>query len=806
MKVLRFIFTVLLTLAITIFLNIKYENIPPLGKLLNPFNGVWANGEKELINIDEVIAHPDLQGEVEVVFDELLIPHIYAQNDADAYFVQGYLTAFHRLWQMEMSVRATAGRVSEILGESALTFDRTQRRKGLTFGAERLLEEIKNEPETYAMVDAYTKGVNAYINSLTYKTYPVEYKLINFEPEPWTPLKSCLMMKSMANMLSSGESDLENTNAYKMLGPDLFNKLFPDYFPDVDPVIPSGTSFDFEPLPVGIPDSTYPDLSIKRTIAKPNPQNGSNSFVIGPSKTANGKVILCNEPDLSLNLPSIWYVAHISSPTMNVMGSTVPGMPGVIIGFNDSIAWGNTNAERDLVDWYYIEFKNELRDEYLYDSKWLKTEKRIEKIQVLGGDTYYDTVIYTHHGPVTYDRSFLGNGEQVNFAMRWTSHDPSLEYKAVYKVNRANNYEDFVDAFSYFTGPPQNYSFASVSGDYALWIHGKFPIKWENQGKFLLDGRKRQHEWQGFIPQEQNVHIKNDPRGWVSSANQHPADSTYPYYIYDHAFEFYRNRRINERLLVMDNIKPQDVMKLQNDNFNYIASENLPMLLDSLDTTQLSGVQLEYLELLKSWDFFNDPERKAPSIFEMWQDFLMDNVWDEFDNDSIALSRPRLYNAFYAIQNYPDLPLYDIQSTEEIESLKDVINLSFNQAVDSVENWKEATGKSIEWYKFKNTRIRHLARLDPFTVNEVKIGGNHNIVNAASSTHGPSWRMVVELGEGEVKAWGVYPGSQSGNPGNPTWGHMIEDWASGNYNELFFGPKSEMDIDKVTAQVKFQSN
>lgn len=805
MKVLRFIFTALITLSLTIFLNIKYQDIPPLGKLLNPFSGIWANGEKESLSIDEIISHPDLKAEVDVVFDELLIPHIYAQNDNDAYFVQGYLTAYHRLWQMEMSVRATAGRISEILGEGALTFDRTQRRKGLTFGAERLLEEIKKDPESMAMLEAYTNGINAYVNSLSFKSYPVEYKLVNFEPEEWTPLKSCIMMKSMANMLSSGESDLENTNAYKMLGPELFNKLNPDYFPGVDPIIPVGTEWAFQPEPIGIPDSTYPDVTIRNTIEKPNPQNGSNSFVIGPSKTSNGKVILCNEPDLAINLPSIWYVAHLSSPTMNVMGSTVPGMPGVIIGFNDSIAWGNTNAQRDLVDWYYIEFKNDQRDEYLYDNKWLKTEKRIEEIGILGGDTFYDTVVYTHHGPVTYDETFLGNGQKVNFSMRWTSHDPSLEYKAVYKVNRAKNYDDFVEAFTYFTGPPQNYSFGSVSGDYALWIHGKYPIKWKNQGKFLLDGRKRSHEWQGFIPREQNVHVKNDPRGWVSSANQHPADSTYPYYIYDHSFEFYRNRRINERLLVMNDITTKDLMELQNDNFNYIASENLPMMLDSLDSSQLVGVKLEYAELLKSWDYFNNPENKAPSIFEMWQDFLLKNAWDEFRSDSLALRRPRTYNSFYAMQNYPDLELFDIQETDKVETLTDLINLSFVQAVDSVENWKKETGKTIEWYKFKNTRAQHLARLNPFTVSEIKIGGNHNIVNAASTTHGPSWRMVVELGDGQVKAWGVYPGSQSGNPGNPLWGHMIEDWADGEYNELFFGSKDEIKIDQVVGQVKFQN-
>ncbi len=804
MKIFKFTFFALITLVLTVFLNSKYEDLPPIGKLLNPFTGFWQNGENEALEIPEEIQLTYLDQSAQVVFDDLYIPHIYANTDHDAYFLQGYLTAYHRLWQMDITVRSTAGEVSEILGENAVTFDRTQRRKGLSFAAERLLEEVKKDKKTYEMLLAFSAGVNAYIETLTYKDLPVEYKLTDARPKLWSPLKSCLIMKSMANLLSTGESDLENTNFVKVFGKELFDMIFPDSHPGIDPVVPSGTPYDFASLRTYSKDSLYPDLEINETIEKQDPLNGSNSFVVGPQKTKNGSVILSNELDLPLNIPSIWYLAHISSPTLNVMGSTIPGMPGVIVGFNDNIAWGNTNAPRDVLDWYYIEFKNDDRDEYLYDGKWLKTSKRIEEIKVAGGDTFYDTVVYTHHGPVTYDPSFLGNNEKVNFAMRWVSHDPSNEYKTVYRINRSRSYEEFVDSFNSFSGPAQSYSFASTLKEYAIWVHGTFPVKWQEQGKFLMDGRLRSHEWNQFIPKNQNIHIKDDPRGWVSSANQHPADSLYPYYIYHHRYEYYRNRRINDRLLVMQNIEPQDIMQLQNDNFNFIASENLPMMLDSLDTLSFDGRKWEYFTKLKDWDYFSEAERDAPTIFEAWQDQLRKDLWDELDDSPLALSRPTIYNSFYVLKNYAELSIIDNKSTEKKESVRDLINDSFIKALDRLETYKDESGNSsLEWYLYKNTTVKHLANLDPFSFDKIKVGGNHNIVNAASGRNGPSWRMVVELNEAGVKAWGVYPGSQTGNPGNPQWGHLIEDWANGVYSELYFGDRENMDPEKISRTINF---
>ena len=353
-------------------------------------------------------------------------------------------------------------------------------------------------------------------------------------------------------------------------------------------------------------------------------------------------------------------------------------------------------------------------------------------------------------------------------------------------MNRANNYDEYVEAFSYYTGPPQNMSFASVNDDIAIWINGKFPVKWEGQGKFLLDGSNSTHEWGDWMPREHQYHVKNPSQDFVSSANQHPGDSTYPYYDYDYNFEYYRNRRINDRLRIINNVRVRDMIDLQNDNFNYMASESLPMMLSSIDTTSLNGERLNYYTALKGWDYFNEAESKEASLYELWWDILYSQTWDEFKDQEVALYTPNTYNTIYLMKTDSAFEFFDRPSTTEKETAQDVMASAFTAAVDSLENWIEVNGDDYSWYKFRNTTIRHLLRIPAFTKSEVKIGGNHNIVNAASKYAGPSWRFVVELGDGEVNAWGIYPGSQTGNPGNPAYAEMIHDWANKNYRELLF--------------------
>lgn len=801
MKIIKFVFFLVVTLALTIALNTKIDDVPPLGKFLDPLNGFWQNSGYAALNAPEHLNLPGLKSPVSVIWDKDIIPHIFAENDHDLYLAQGYVVAFHRLWQMEFQLYKTAGRLSEILGPITKNLDRSQRRKGLAYSANWLLKETKKDSAIFSMLQAYTDGVNAYINSLDYKDLPVEYKLLDYEPEPFTPYKTCLLLKEMSDQLSSGERDLENTNLVSILGKEMFNFLYPDRSPGIDPIITPGTKFNFAPVTVPVPADSFPTAEILETIEKPDPKNGSNNFVVSGSKSASGNVLLANEPDLGLNLPSLWYVTHLNSPNVNTMGAAFPGGPMVIIGFNDSTAFGFTNAKRDVADWFLIEFKDAKRTEYLYEGKWMKTQQVLEPIKIRGEDTLVDTVIYTHYGPVVYDRNFKGDGGQANFAFRWTAHDPSNDFRLFYHLNRGKNLQDFRRAVGYWSGPPQNISFGDVHGNIAIWVQGKFPVKFPEQGKFLMDGRSSRFDWQAWIPQEHNMYEINPPKGFVSSANQHPVDESYPYYVYDHHYEFYRNRRINDRLKLMQNVKPEDMMKLQNDNYNYIAADNLPLMLSNLDTAIFDSEKREVYNLLSRWDYFNEVDRQAPVYFDAWWDQFYGLLWDEFDTMSLATYRPHDFHTTYLMKNHPDMPFADRVGTPGKESLSDLLETSFISAIDSVKSYQQRSGNALSWAGYKNTTLLHLLRLRPFSIEGVQIGGNSSIVNAAGRRHGPSFRMVVELDKAGVKAWGIYPGSQSGNPGNPLWGNMVDGWAKGNYLQLRFNNvKRELAEDALLVQ------
>lgn len=812
MKTFRFVFTFIITLTVGIIFNtrlvISGTPIPPLGKFLSPFHGFWQNAENEAIDLDPIISSEGISDEVNVHFDDLYIPHIFAQNEEDLFFTQGYVEAYHRLWQMEFQLYAAAGRLSELVGEAALDFDRKQRRMGLGFGAENGLQFNKAEnPEMYAYIEAYSNGINEYINSLSFKELPVEYKLLDYKPEQWTPYKCFLFLSLMHYDLSGGDSDLENSNALSLWGREDFNILFPDRLPDLNPIIPSGTVFDFDPLPLPEPDSINTYGIINPVFDGPDKDNGSNSFIAGPSKTASGNTILTNEMDLGLSLPSIWYSIHLNSPNVNAMGVSFPGVPVVINGFNDSIAWGHTNSRADVLDWYKIVFEDEKRNKYRYNNNWIPTDKVVEEIKVRNGDSYYDTVVYTHHGPVVYDKYFQHprSDRYTNLAMKWMGHTPYKEFDAFWECNKANNFNDYREALKNFSGPAQNWSYADTKGNIALTVAGQFPLKWNGQGKFIMDGNNPTHEWTEFIPYEHNPYVINPEEDYIKSANQHPVDSLYPYSWYDHHFEYFRNRRLDDRLKIMQNITVEEMMKLQHDNFNYNAFEMLPMMLDSLDSTQLSPVELKYVELLKSWDNFNGPLREAPSVYQTWLNNLKSILWEEFDSADVKLIRPHNYNTYHILKNKPNFFMIDNQETESIESTGDLFRQSFKLTVEKLEEYlNDNNNNSLEWYRFKNTTIRHLTRQAPFSIDQIKIGGGRGIVNAASTYHGPSWRMVVELGDNKVTAWGVYPGSQSGNPGNPNYGHMIEDWAAGNYNQLLFDKNLTADSDKINYSITLQ--
>jgi penicillin amidase len=802
MKTFRFVLALILSVGFALFLNSSIDGNPPLGKFLSPFEGYLQNAQ--VVENHKKLIFPGLTESVDVYFDELDIPHIYAQNGGVLHFVQGYLTAKDWLWQMDFYSRLIYGRLSEVLGKRALELDQLNRRIGLNRITNTAYDVIKKDSELLEVVTKYTQGVNAYIESLSYAELPIEFKLLNYDVDPWTVEKSCIVYALLSSTLSRGESDLENTNALSMFGKETFDLLFPDNSGEIDPVIPSVESWDFTPIvsPTRPQNITFINESIKKIINKPSPLVGSNNFVVSGARSYSGNVLLANEPDLELTQPSIWHAAHLHTPNMNVMGVTVPGAPLILIGFNDSISWGVTNSPRDQVDWYKIQFRDSKREEYFYNNQWFKTSKILETIEIKDENPLIDTIVMVHYGPVVYDKTFLTESGKKNYALRWIAHQPNQSTKSLYEINKAKNYKEFESALSFFGGPPQNFIFGSTQGDIAINLPGKFPIKWKEQGKFLMDGSNVAMESTDYIPFAHRLRSVNPTQGFLSSANQHPVDLTYPYYTYANKYEYYRNRRINDRLNTLNIVDVNAMKKLQNDNFNYHASEILPFLLSQLDSSNLSIEEVKIRKHLNSWDYFSETNLETPTYFQLWWDVLYNELWDEFDTITNAtLRKPAVYQTANILSTIDSLSFFDILSTRKKENRIDLINLTFKLAVDSIKQLSDG-GNQLTWYLYKNTRINHFLKINPFSFKEVPVGGYSNIVNAASQKHGPSWRMVVELDPEGVKAWGVYPGSQTGNPASPDYGHMIKNWASGDYYRLLFG-QDISNSDKVKFKQKF---
>ncbi|MCB0444689.1 MAG: penicillin acylase family protein [Gelidibacter sp.] len=784
MNYLKFSASLLLTLIVFYVLNTKIGSIPPIGKFLNPATGIWQNEHDETLTGNILI--DGLSDKVTIHYDDHLIPHVFAQNDIDLYRAQGYITAKHRLWQMEFQTMASAGRLSEIIGEKALEYDRTQRRKGMGFGADNALEKMKEDPEIITFLEAYRDGVNSYINQLQPKEYPVEYKLLDYKPEPWTLKKTALLLMYMTDMLCGRDSDLEYTNALRLLGKDRFNLLYPDFFDVNDPVIPKDTDWSYINTKITeTPQSEVPLDSIAETFETPNPHNGSNNWAVSGSKSYSGHPILANDPHLGLNLPSIWFVMQLATPAHNSFGATLPGALGVISGFNNHIAWGETNATRDVKDWYKIEFKDATKKQYKYGNGWKNSSVRVEEIKIRDQKPFIDSVFYTHYGPVSYDNTFKGNGEKVGYAMKWVGHIGGNNQRTLINFNTGKNYEDYLNALKHWVAPAQNFVFASTDGDIALWIQGLFPNKWKGQGKFLMDGSNPENEWQSFIPQEFNAHIKNPERGFVSSANQHPVDPSYPFYVFNDGYETYRNRVINNFFRSKDNISIQDFKNLQNNNYNLKASELLPYIFANMDTSSLNAEENEILNTIKLWNFYSDSDALAPSIWDTWWTKLYQLTWDEFETKDVALKTPFTYQTIYLLKNYPDNAFMDIVSTKKKETANDLFLITFKETVKDLIDWKTKHGV-YNWSAYKGTYVGHLLQALPaFSRFDIPIGGDYNTVNAAAKNHGPSWRMIVEM-TSPPTALGIYPGGQSGNPGSNYYDNFIDQWAAGEYINLLF--------------------
>lgn len=788
---------VMLLAALVYALNTRLGLTPPLGRLLSPFEGAFQICLQQA-NQPGIISLKGKNGPITIQLDEYLIPHIKAQSEEDLYLAQGYITALHRLWQMDFQNLASAGRLSEVIGEKTIEYDKFQRRFGLKEAARRSGQAMMAEPETRAALLAYTEGVNKAIAEWPERQMPLEFKILDYKPSMWKPEDSGLLLKRMAYTLSGLSDDKDMNQIMEKFGKSVVDQLFPNRLPEEAPIISLGTKWTFKSLPIpkvplslgwtdttdtSIPDNGIPKLEDDNDV-------GSNNWAINGKKTRNGYPILANDPHLSMKLPSTWYIIEMEAPGYHCMGASLPGAPGIISGFNSSFSWGITNGYPDVTDWYKIFFKDNNRRQYWLDNKWAPSQLVVENIAVRGQKPIKDSIYWTHLGPVVYlkkEKPFYP-WVPAGHALRWVAHDSGNELLSFLKLNKAKNIKEGRSAIQTYGSPAQNFVMADAEGNIAMFAqHGKIPLRWKEQGKFLLLGGNLEHHWQGFIPKEQLPQEENPARGYVSSANQIPTDSLYPYYLNWNYYNLERAKRINQVLDSATGVDLAAMARLQADNKNLWAEKTLAKMLQAVSGKE--GKAKWAINILRKWNFYNHPAEVGPTLFEAWMKEWMRWTWQ--DNFGLQLRWPDKHITWQIFLEKDNSDWFDLASTKPIEKGSDLLVLALHSSLDSlakdVGNYS-AQNRKYQWGHYKGTEIGHLGMIAGLGTPPLFIGGGKGIVNATGPVNGPSWKMVVELGP-QPQALGIYPGGQSGNPASPFYDNFIETWRNGQHIKLQLRPK-----------------
>jgi penicillin G amidase len=780
-------------LLFSIRLKIGGQTLPALGSFFSPMQGFWQNAEGEKFR-DTELKHASLSGDVQVVFDERLVPHIFAQNDNDVAFAQGYVHAMHRLWQMDIAYRDVSGHLAEIIGPAALDRDIKSRREGFGWAAEKALAVYARDPDMLALFQAYTDGVNYWINNLKKKDYPIEFKLLGYEPTEWSLIKSVFVVKSMSKTLTMKNYDIANSNIRSSMGEEMFEFLFPEYMEGQSPVHPG----PWDHVTVSEEQKGKNTLSThnggfyglnQTEWPEDDPSSfASNNWAVSGEKMAEGYPVLCNDPHLNLTLPSVWFENHIVTPEYNCYGVSLMGTPSIIIGFNEYIAWGITNGGLDVVDWLEIEWEDDKKLSYRLDDEWVEANSRIEIIPVKGNVAHEEKVLYTHWGPVVYTAT---DDQTKDLAMKWSAHDAIWpdESGCFFKLMKAKNIGDYDNAIKHFPSLIQNIVFASSEGDIALRTQGYWPVR-QMDGRFISDGSKSNTSWNEYIPFESIPATTNPDRGFVSSANQHVTDPSYPF-LYNGFFEAFRGRILNRYLSEKNNMTIEDMQRIQLSNFSLKAEDGLPLMLAYLDKDSLDTVQKEVYRELKGWQYDYDASSSLAVFFEEWFNELRKLTFDELVLENGEIQRaPEKRRIIEILKELPDHIIFDRQDTDDkIEKVHDILLMSFRNVWSALE-LEDKPFAQLNWNLHQLPSIDHLGKISAFG-RPTRVGGVPDALNAVSSTHGPSWRQIVQLTPEGPVALGVYPGGQSGNPGSRYYDDSVDTWSDGAYHNLFLYKRPE---------------
>ncbi len=723
----------------------------------------------------------ELKESVTVRRDSRLIPYIAARNDLDLYFAQGYVTASDRLWQMDLLRRVARGETAEIFGKAALEEDKRWRRFGFAKIADESIAFLS--PELLSALESYARGVNAYVATLDDKSLPIEFRILQTKPREWRAADSIVVGKILADALSSTwRNDLLRVSQQSLPKEklaDLTNQVTPwdvVLFGKDDRNAERGVRSTewFKPSVLDdliVASQALEDArrtSLSRVGMYAEDLAASNNWVISGKRTADGKPLLANDPHLQASAPGIWYLTHLSTPTMRISGVTFPGVPGIVLGHNAEIAWGATNVGPDVQDLYIETFDAE--GKYKTPNGMAEPVIRHEEIKVRTNLLKTDTetvsldVVETRNGPI-----ILEDGGR-KYALKWTARDPkNNEFEAFYFLNRAKNWEEFKTALRTYGGSTQNFVYADVKGNIGWYAAGRIPIRKVGDGSVPYDGTTGDGEWVGNIPFDELPNLYNPAAGFIVTANQRIVGTSYKYtQVSRDAAPPWRARRIYDLLKSNTKVTMDDVAAVQLDAFN------LPVKNFATEVVKLNAASGATIEVLKAWDGVMRPDSKAALMAAEIRSCVAGKIAADNQGVPSGIILSRVVDVG-VIQSRPErwLPKSYSTYTSLIKSC-DVALSTILQAKygDEPAGWT--------WGAVSKSRFPHPLAAAPFIGGQfatpsIGLSGSRETPNVASSV---SMRHIASPGNWDATRQ-VIPLGQSGDPQSAHYKDQFELWRTG---------------------------
>ena len=752
--------------------------------------GLRYLGRRALPQIDGTIAAAGTLDRTEIVRDRWGVPHIFAASDEDAYVALGWVTAQDRLFQLELLRHLGQGRLSELFGPTMLKTDRLFRTMQLHRVGVAMLARAR--PEARQGVEAFARGVNASVAAL-HGRLPPEFAILGRDFEPARPDDFLGILGYMSWGLNmSWHFDPLYTKLAAHLPLEQMAEIFPFNFggsPSAHPrSMPTLLAANLPLFDLSAPERAF--LESLPTL------RASNNWVLGPSKTTTGAPILANDPHLGHGAPGIWYEVHLKTPTQDVTGVTIPGLPFVVLGHNRDIAWGFTNVMLDGADFFAEKLRPGSPREVMSHGEWVELEERHEQIQVKGAAPVPLTIRSTPHGPLVSD---LMTGQSEALSYQWNYFAPEgNEVEAIYALDRARNWDEFRAAVRHFGAVAQNVAFADRSGHIGLQTTGLIPrLRGNPDGSAIRAGWDGSEDWDGFIPFEENPASLDPPEGWLASANN-PTVPSAPYYISSQWEPVDRYLRIREMIEEHPRLSLDDVKKMQMDTVLVSAREIAPMIDAAFRGQAKGGAVAAALAELQAWDGDMRADRAAPTLFSAFYRRLFYAIFeDEFG--------PELARAYRSHANVSAIMIgqvmrqgpehwFDRVDTSAREDRSEILRTTF---VDTVRELIQALGDdptSWRWGRLHTITFRHaLGRgsrlLAPyFDRGPFAVPGHTSTVNKMEFDEadfevrdGPSMRQITDLGDLE-RSLAVLPMGQSGIPASPHYDDMLPLWLSGGYH------------------------